>query len=324
MLVVLHVPPNGRSVLPDILERASGIPAAHPRDREPMIAGHLYVAPPDRHLLVHDGIVRVTRGPWENGYRPSVDALFRSAARWYGPQVVGVVLSGALDDGAAGLASVHEAGGAAIVQDPRDAMVAAMPEHALDLVPGARVLPVSQISAANNALDPPPRSAAAPPPTASRDDAELAALQGVAVPVEAAAVGPAGLVCPDCGGSLFQVSDDGLRFRCRVGHGWTAEALSDAHGRQLEQALWAAVRVLEENDAVDRRLVDRARETGRRRVEHRIQARQHKREHLASTLRAAIDQFGSAIPGDEEPDAVAAESIVTELEPRAAGGDVLG
>jgi two-component system chemotaxis response regulator CheB len=303
VLVVLHVPPNGRSVLPDILERAGEMPAAHPRDREPMLAGHIYVAPPDRHLLVHDGLLRVTRGAWENGYRPSIDALFRSAANWYGPNVVGVVLSGALGDGAAGLASIHECGGVTIVQDPHDAAVRDMPDHALGTVPTARVLPVQEIPDTINRIavgrleEVPHRR---PPLRPAEGDPDLAAAQGIELEIENVAREAAGLVCPDCGGSLFDISgENGTRYRCRVGHGWTAEALSEAHGRQLEQALWAAVRVLEENQAVQRRLVDRAIERGRDKVATRIAARQEQRDRLVTMLRAAIGQFGSAIPGED-------------------------
>jgi two-component system chemotaxis response regulator CheB len=302
VLVVLHVPPNGRSVLPEILERASGMPAAHPRDREPIIAGHIYVAPPDRHLVVHDSILRVTRGAWENGYRPSIDALFRSAATWYGRRVIGVVLSGALDDGAAGLASVYAEGGVAIVQDPTDAAVRDMPDHALGSVPTANVLPAKEIAAAVNdatgaARRDEPEVGAHPRTVEAHTDIDLAAAQGIPVEIEEVAGDAAGLVCPDCGGSMFDIGPDGARYRCRVGHGWTADALSDAHGRQLEQALWAAVRILEENQAVQRRLVERATASGRPQMVHRMQARQEQRDRLASMLRAAIEQFGSAVPG---------------------------
>src|SRR5947207_4741531 len=151
VLIVLHVPPRGRSVLPAILDRAGPLPASHPRDREPLVAGQIYVAPPDRHLLLHANSIRVTRGPWENGYRPSIDALFRSAARWYGPRVIAVVLSGALDDGAAGVAAVQEHGGMVLVQDPREAEVPDMPVRAIERADSASVLPVSEIAQAINA-----------------------------------------------------------------------------------------------------------------------------------------------------------------------------
>ncbi len=170
ILVVLHVPPYGLSVLPDILERASGAPAAHPRDHARMLAGNIYVAPPDHHLLVEDGTVRVTQGSSEHGYRPSIDSLFRSAARARGRAVIAVVLSGALDDGAAGLACVHEAGGTCIVQDPEEAVVRSMPEHALRAVPTALTFPLDKMAAWINDLTG-PLDGATPVPVPGPTDA---------------------------------------------------------------------------------------------------------------------------------------------------------
>src|SRR5947209_15225749 len=118
MLVVLHVAPMGTSVLPQILARAGDIPATHAVDGELIEAGHIYVAPPDRHLLVSDGHIALGRGPKINGYRPAIDSLFRTAAEAWGQSAVGVVLSGALDDGTAGLRAIKRNGGTAFVQDP--------------------------------------------------------------------------------------------------------------------------------------------------------------------------------------------------------------
>jgi two-component system chemotaxis response regulator CheB len=128
VFVVCHFPPGGRSVLPDILSRAGPLLAGHPADGDPFYPGQVYVAPPDRHLVLDPGNrVRLTRAARENHHRPAVDPLFRSAARHYGRRVVGVILTGALYDGTAGLIAVRAAGGVGVVQDPRDALVAAMP-----------------------------------------------------------------------------------------------------------------------------------------------------------------------------------------------------
>jgi two-component system, chemotaxis family, protein-glutamate methylesterase/glutaminase len=289
VLVVLHVPADRPSLLPRILERAGPLPAVHPEDREPLLAGRIYIGPPDHHLLIADGLVRVTRGPWENGYRPSIDALFRSAARWHTSRVVGIVMSGALNDGVAGLAAVEKFGGVPVVQDPADASVHEMPERCLEAVPAAKVLPVSEIALFVNEVvrsDPPPRF---PSPEVAPEYPDLAAAQGTRPAVELTDAEPAALVCPDCGGSMFTVQDDAvLRFRCWVGHGWTAAALEQANGRALEEALWAAVRVLEEKQVVQQRLVSRAAARGRTSVVERIEAERAGQERLIHTLRDAI------------------------------------
>jgi two-component system, chemotaxis family, protein-glutamate methylesterase/glutaminase len=289
VLVVLHVPASPPSVLPSILDRSGPLAAAHPRDREPLIAGQIYVAPPDRHLLIADGVIRVTRGPWENGHRPSIDALFRSAARWHTTRVIGVVMTGALNDGTAGLTAVAQFGGITVVQDPADAAVPAMPVHALESVPAARIVALDDIAALFNAVvrsEPPPRAAA---PELAPEYPDLAAAQGARTDPELTDAQPAALVCPDCGGSMFAVEDEAvLRFRCRVGHGWTGAALEDANRRSVEQALWAAVRVLEEHQAVHQRLVSRAVAHGRTSAVRRIEAEQVRRDELVKTLRSVI------------------------------------
>ena len=140
VFVVLHVAPDHKSVLPRILSAAGPLPAKHARDGEPIIPGRIYVARPDHHLTLQDGQVRVVKGPRENGHRPAVDALFRTAAHTYGPRAIGVILSGALDDGTAGLIAIKRQGGLAMVQDPDDALVEQMPRSALENT-SVRVLP---------------------------------------------------------------------------------------------------------------------------------------------------------------------------------------
>ena len=129
IFVVLHIS-RGRSMLPEILTRAGRLPAAHPTDGEPLQYGRIYVAPPDHHLIVQSGAVRTVHTASENGVRPAVDPLFRSAAQTYGPRVIGVILTGGLDDGTAGLWTVKQLGGLAVVQDPEDALVQSMPRNA--------------------------------------------------------------------------------------------------------------------------------------------------------------------------------------------------
>src|SRR5215207_239744 len=145
VFIVLHIPAEGTSVLPRILNRAGPLPAIHPLDGQVIEKGHVYIAPPDHHLLIKQGYVELTRGPRDNGHRPSVDPLFRSAARAYGRRVVGVVLTGALDDGTAGLLAVGMRGGICVVQDPQDALYAGMPQSAIDNVEVDHVVPLAEM-----------------------------------------------------------------------------------------------------------------------------------------------------------------------------------
>jgi two-component system chemotaxis response regulator CheB len=147
VLLVLHTSVRSGSQLPQILERAGPLPASHPEDGERIRKGHIYIAPPDYHMLVEDGRVRVVQGPRENLHRPAIDPLFRSAAVTAGRRVIGVVLTGLLDDGTSGLMVVKAHGGTAIVQDPATAMFDSMPKHALEQVPDAKVLPLEEIGA---------------------------------------------------------------------------------------------------------------------------------------------------------------------------------
>jgi two-component system chemotaxis response regulator CheB len=147
VFVVLHVSPGGPSALPAILSRSGRLPAEHARDGEAIEPGRIYVAPPDHHLLLEPGVMRLVQGPRENRVRPAIDVLFRSAAAVYGPRVIGVVMSGYLDDGATGLLAIKRQGGIAVVQDPDDAQAPAMPRAALALVEADHVVPLSEAGA---------------------------------------------------------------------------------------------------------------------------------------------------------------------------------
>lgn len=277
LFVVSHFPPGGRSILPDILSRSGRLLAAHPRDREPFHPGHIYVAPPDRHLLLApDGRVRVVRGPRENHHRPAIDPLFRSAARHYGPRVVGVILSGSLYDGTAGLLAVRGAGGVAVVQDPRDALVAAMPRNATEIagadyvVPAAGVAglltrlvtqPTAETSGAS-AMNPPNSPSPKPvdpidrmPEVVDHDFEEQARNERRGQ--------VSTFTCPECGGALWQVGETGMvRFRCHVGHAYNGEALLAEQSEALEAALWTAVRTFREKAVLGRQLAATERAAG--------------------------------------------------------------
>ena len=258
--VVLHVPAHGPSVLPRILSRAGPLPAVHPVDGQPIVPGTIYVAPPDYHLLVKPGRVRLTRGPRENSHRPSADALFRTAARTYGPRVVGVVLSGVLDDGTAGLLAVKQAGGLAVVQHPDDALYGGMPQSALDHVAVDHCAPVAGLAALLARLAAEPIPDAGPGLSAEAEkEADMAELEPGATHAHDRPGNPSPFGCPECGGVLWEIHEgDLLRFRCRVGHAWSADSLMAEQSDGLE----AALRALEEQATLSDHMAERARGRG--------------------------------------------------------------
>jgi two-component system chemotaxis response regulator CheB len=255
ILVVLHLPAGGRSVLPAILARAGGLPATVPQDGERPDRGHIYVAPPDRHLLLVGQRMRLTGGPRENGHRPAVDPLFRSAARSAGRRVVAIVLSGNLDDGAAGSRLVKERGGMVLVQDPGDALYPDMPASAAAVTDVDALVPVADMAGRICAAleEPLPE---AEEDEASRDEREEEELAAAELALDGQ---PTELSCPECGGPLWERSEGPLvRFACRVGHVFSPESLIEQHGKELERALWAAQRNLEERADLYRRMARRA------------------------------------------------------------------
>jgi two-component system, chemotaxis family, protein-glutamate methylesterase/glutaminase len=254
VLVVLHIPRGAPSALPAILDRAGPLPARRVIDGERLVYGRVYVAPADHHLLLVDGRIRLSRGPTENGHRPAVDPLFRSAARAYGPRVVGVVLSGSRDDGAAGAAAVAGQGGVVVVQDPAEALHPSMPEAVMRHTTVDHVLPAAKIGPLLAELS--GRTVTATDPV---DDgllnAEVEMAETMPVTTDQLGAPPSGFACPSCGGALFEIEKRPLpRFRCRVGHAWSPESLLAEQGEAVERALWVALRALEEKAALGSRL----------------------------------------------------------------------
>jgi two-component system chemotaxis response regulator CheB len=244
VFVVIHTAPGFASTLPDVLSRRGPLPAVHPDHGARIEPGRIYLAPPDSQMLVRSGHVAVVRGPKENGHRPAVDPLFRSASWSYGPRVVGVVLSGYQDCGTAGMMSVKARGGLTVVQDPATAVASGMPRSVLARVKVDHVVTPAELPGLLVRL------AATPAPGAARERGpELAVLEGRR-PGSAVEV-----VCPACHGVLTESEVAGYHhFLCHVGHGFSLEALADAQGEELERALWSAVRSLEEAAAVSDRL----------------------------------------------------------------------
>jgi two-component system, chemotaxis family, protein-glutamate methylesterase/glutaminase len=216
--IVLHISPSGPSMLAHILGRAGPLPCRSARDGERLQPGVILVAPPDHHLAVEDGHVRLTVGPRENGHRPAIDVLFRSAAKALDGRVVGVVLSGTRDDGSAGLAVIKSSGGATIVQDPKEARYAGMPASAIANVAVDAIVPselvASTIAAMVKGEDPPPGDSSDDPDPDPPDGERVSG------------------VCPECGGELTERAEAGvLQWESRVGHrhsaGTTLHLVSD-------------------------------------------------------------------------------------------------
>src|SRR5579864_7803296 len=327
VFAVLHVSPYGHSAMPAILSRCGPLKAVHPADGEAIRPGCIYVAPPDLHMLVEPGAVRLSRAASENGFRPAVDVLFRSAARSYGGRVVAVVLTGNLDDGTAGLTAVKRHGGVAVVQDPAEADYPGMPASAVGNVDIDYVLPLGEIPGVLVALC--DRLAAAVVPAA----AAVVAAGGVRVGAgagagadagaggdrEAAGAGgdpghaggdggaavmkeqlergadreagtrPSAFTCPLCGGSLWHDEEGSHEhFRCRTGHAFSPESLFALQSKSTERALWEALRALEENAALSGRLARQTRGGPHAADEERFRQRQLAVERHAEELRRIL------------------------------------
>src|SRR3954468_1317626 len=258
IFVVMHIGPS--SILPEILSRAGKLQAITAEHNVRYLANRIYIAPPNRHLLINDGIMQLDPGPRENGARPSIDPLFRSAARTHRERVAGVILTGTLDDGAAGLYAVRARGGLAIVQDPTEAAAPDMPLNAMRHMTVDHCLPLAGIAALltkiaseesesdevssqdmkeqRNDLIDPPELMKSPPP----NETQIA------------------LSCPECNGSLYEQKEgDMAHFRCHIGHSFSPVSLSQAHKEVLERALWTAVRTLNERVMMHRQFLRRER-----------------------------------------------------------------
>lgn len=246
--VVLHIAPDSTSHLASLLNKASSLAIKNPEDGEKIQPGHVYIAPPDRHLLVKDDFIRLYRGPGENRHRPAIDPLFRSAAVTYNRQVLGVILSGLLDDGSSGLLAVKHCGGITMVQDPNDAQYPDMPRNAIAAVETVDYqLPLQDMASAIAQIIQKPNNRNLDIPDSVKTETAIAEriMSDVSGTKTLGSLIPMG--CPDCGGPLWQIDVDSVqRYRCHVGHGFTAKTLLNSQDEALEQALWAAMRMMEE------------------------------------------------------------------------------
>lgn len=253
ILVVLHIGTH-RSVLPELLNARGPLTARFAVDGVTPEAGFIEVAPADHHLVLEDNQLRLLRGAKEHHARPAIDPLFRSAALNAGSAVIGVVLTGMLDDGAAGLHAIHACGGTTVIQAPEDAEEASMPLSAMSSTCVDHVVALDQLAALLNVLAQPQQGAwpiLAPAAlrmehAVSRGNASIEQLESVAT--------PSGLSCPDCGGALFAFKGHEIRYRCHTGHAFGLRSLLAAQERATDRALWSALRALHEKEAILRGL----------------------------------------------------------------------
>lgn len=261
IFVTLHIPSDFPSLLPDVLS-SGPLTVKHPTDREPVQPATVYVAPADLHLLVEKGCIHLSRGARENRHRPAIDPMFRSAARSYGPRVIGIVLSGQLDDGSAGLMAVKMCGGFTIVQNPDDALSAEMPKNAINYAHPHQILTAEEIAQFLIKItnEPIHMGLQMPESRALNELKEESREADLEQPNSKEKRGkPSAFSCPECHGVLWELEEgELLRFRCRVGHAYTAEALRVAVSESAEEALWASMRVLEEKAALLRRMAPRS------------------------------------------------------------------
>jgi two-component system chemotaxis response regulator CheB len=268
IFIVLHTRPDGPNLLPQILQRQTALQIASTEDGAPVEHGKMYVAPPDRHLLLLEDRVRVIHGPKENRHRPAIDPLFRSAAWTYGPRVIGVILSGTMDDGSAGLWAVRTCGGVTVVQDPNTAVFPGMIRHALATVAVDHIVPIDSLGPTLATLVNEPALAKPPAPNdpvrerLSHETRQLAEFSDGHEFLGKIAE-PSAFMCPECSGSLWKLQDGPrVRFRCHVGHGFSLESLFQGQSERIEQALYNALQIIEENNRAGQLLLQLHRKQG--------------------------------------------------------------
>jgi two-component system, chemotaxis family, protein-glutamate methylesterase/glutaminase len=299
--IVLHIAPGSPSMLAHILGRAGKLPCRPANDGERLREGTILVAPPDHHLVIEDSRVRLTVGPRENGHRPAIDVLFRSAAAALEGRVVGVVLTGTRDDGSAGLAVIKASGGATIVQDPSDATYGGMPSSAIANVAVDAIVPAalvgSTIAAMVNGEDLPPSARAGDRESEPEPDRVGNPVgnpggdpPGASDPPDDSPEGePVAAVCPECGGVLTERAEAGvLQWECRVGHRYSPDTLLDAQADDVEGALWAAIRVLADRAALLRRMAQQAERRGQPRSARRFRRQAQSASEQAEIVRQAL------------------------------------
>jgi len=296
ILVVLHTPSSGTSALPSILGRAGRLPAAFAAEGARLRAGTISVAPADRHLTVEDGALHLRTGPRENGHRPAIDPLLTSLAA-YGARGVGVILSGTRDDGSRGMLAIKEAGGTTFVQDPEEALFDGMIRSAQRYVKIDAVLRTTELASALSSR----ADALAPEDARAMDEPEIG--HGSSPEDDRSATR---YTCPDCGGALWRhTNGHAVTFRCSVGHAYSPTTFDDVQGQEIENALWAAARLLGDRKTLLEELARSTDAKGHDRVSKGFRAQAEEIEAAATTIRGLIESGrlplrGTDVPADGE------------------------
>ncbi|MFB9719671.1 chemotaxis protein CheB [Planobispora longispora] len=291
LLLVLHIPSSGGSALAGILDRSGPLKAAPAVDGEPLRHGRVYVAPPDRHLLVQDATVRLSRGPRHNGHRPAADPLFLSAAVEGGPRTLAVVLSGMLDDGSRGCAVVERYGGAVAVQDPVESLFDGMPRAAMNSARDPQVLPVTEIARwiVGQSETPTGAEEKVSDPQVEREVSLFLKTNQPTTP----AGDLSGFTCPECNGPLYETEiRPSPRYECRVGHAWSAQTMASSQAEAVERALWVAILRLEERLRVLERMIQDAERRGQTHSKRRFGEQAEEVGEALETMRMLQSRIG--------------------------------
>lgn len=290
VFICTHKPAHLPSYQAELLGAESALPVSLPVDGQPVEQRHIYLAPPDRHLLMIDRTIRLGIGPRENLVRPAIDPLFRSAALWSGSRTIGVILSGMLNDGAAGMQAVGEAGGLTVVQHPGDAEAPSMPTAALEVVEVDHVARGDQIGMLLTELVAAPAPPGKPAPADLDLEIEIALGHRLGGARLREIAEPSTLSCPHCQGVLSTIKKSGpLRYRCQIGHGFTAETLLEAQGNPLHEALTLSMRMMEERLSIAEGMARDAQAHGRTTLAEFYETRVAEYRRHADALREAIN-----------------------------------
>jgi two-component system chemotaxis response regulator CheB len=302
VFVVLHIPSQGIGILSTVASAAGRLPVHQAKSGTAFENGHVYLAAPDHHLLIFESHIRLGRGPRENMVRPAIDALFRSAALQYGPRVIGVVLSGLLSDGAAGLNAIKRCGGMALVQDPSDAVADEMPLRALEATMVDLCVPGARLGDILSDLVREPAGTALPIPPEIRLEVEIAAGERIGSDRLMPVADPAPFTCPSCGGVLSEIKvGQPRRFRCQVGHAYTADALAREQESRVDEALRVALRIIEERAELVYRMAEDGRQSGRSAVAQMYDARAAEYRRYADLIRRVMLKALDSEPLEQKP-----------------------